>query len=331
MTINSPREQAASKHRRTILIAAKIVVTAVLGGWLAAKIDYAVLSATFSVLNPLLLASAVGLHVLAFIFGGVRWWVLLCHAHDRIEFRKVMPSYYLGLFFNNFLPTGVGGDVIRTIHLNFRGLRTKDLVVSALVDRIIGLTVVLLLGIASIAMSPEVTLDRGTKMILALCFAAIVIGGLLLASPRFIALIENFRQRYQRNRVRGTLLDMIVLCCSYRSRPGLLMGALVLTLFMQSLVIIVYYLLGTSLGIDLSAITYFGIIPIVFIAANLPVSVGGLGVREATLVTLLVAAGIDTQRAIALSLLYLLVLWLASAPGAGVMLFSRKQILRHAP
>lgn len=152
-----------------------------------------------------------------------------------------------------------------------------------------------------------------------------------MVSPRFVALIESLQRRYQRNRVRGTLLDMIKLCYSYRARPDLVLKALILTLFMQSLVILVYYLLGSSIGIELSAITYFGIIPIVFIAANLPVSVGGLGVRETALVALLAAAGIDTQRAIALSLLYLLVLWIASAPGAGVMLLAKKNIVHQAP
>lgn len=329
MAANLPRGQVLKTYKKPILIAVKIIVTAVLVAWLLTKINYDALLETLSALNPLLLAAAVALQAMAFVLGGFRWWVLLRHVHEQIQFHKVFPSYYLGLFFNNFLPTGFGGDVIRTIHLNLRGLRAKDLVVSALIDRTIGLMVVLLLGAGSIAFSPDVNLGGNAKLILTLCFSAIFGIALLITWPRFIALIEDFHHRYQHTRAWGTLLGMIRLCHSYRARPGLVMGALVLTLLMQSMVIFTYYLLGNSIGIELSLITYFGIIPIVFIAANLPVSIGGLGVRETALVALLAAANIDAQRAIALSLLYLLVLWIASVPGAGVILLPKKNLSRQ--
>ncbi len=92
---------------------------------------------------------------------------------------------------------------------------------------------------------------------------------------------------------------------------------------MQSAVIAAYYILGKTVGITLSLFAYFGIIPIVFLAGALPVSVGGIGVRESALVGLLVAIGINTQLAIALSLLFLFVLLVSSLPGGVVMLFSR--------
>lgn len=180
MTINFSRERTVNNLHKPVLIVIKIVVTLTFACWVAAKIDYTALAETFSVLNPLLFVSAVGLHILAFIFGGLRWWVLLRHTHDWVPFRKVLPSYYLGLFFNIFLPTGVGGDVVRTIHLNLRGLHMKDLIVSALIDRIIGLTVVLLVGISSIVFSPEVNLDSNIKIILALSIPTIAVSGLLL-------------------------------------------------------------------------------------------------------------------------------------------------------
>jgi glycosyltransferase 2 family protein len=329
MAANLPRGQVLRTYNKPILIAVKIIVTAVLVAWLLTKINYGALVETLSVLDPLLLGAAVVLQVMAFMLGGLRWWVLLRHVHDHIHFRKVFPSYYLGLFFNNFLPSGVGGDVIRTIHLNLRGLRAKDLVVSALIDRTIGLMVVLLLGAGCIAFSPDVSLGDNTKLILTLFFSAMLGIVVLIAWPRFIALLENFHHRYQHTRGWGALLGMIRLCHSYRARPGLVVGALALTLLMQSTVILTYYLLGNGIGIELSLITYFGVIPIVFIAANLPVSIGGLGVRETALVALLTAANIDAQRAIALSLLYLFVLWIASVPGAGAILLPKKNLSRQ--
>lgn len=93
---------------------------------------------------------------------------------------------------------------------------------------------------------------------------------------------------------------------------------------MQALAIWIYYYLGTNIGIELSPATYYVIIPIVFLVTNIPLSIGGLGIREGALVALLVSVNINSQLAITLSLLYLFVLWLSSAPGVAVMTFRIK-------
>jgi hypothetical protein len=90
---------------------------------------------------------------------------------------------------------------------------------------------------------------------------------------------------------------------------------------MQGLAIWIYYYLGASIGIELSPMTYYTIIPIVFLVTSIPLSIGGLGIREGALVALLMSVNIDTQLAITLSLLFLFVLWLSSVPGAAVMAF----------
>ena len=108
---------------------------------------------------------------------------------------------------------------------------------------------------------------------------------------------------------------------SYRSTKKLILAAFGVALVMQGLAIWIYYYLGASIGIELSPMTYYTIIPIVFLATNIPLSIGGLGIREGALVALLMSVNIDTQLAITLSLLFLFVLWLSSVPGAAVMAF----------
>jgi len=92
---------------------------------------------------------------------------------------------------------------------------------------------------------------------------------------------------------------------------------------MQTLVIATYYLLASGIGIELSLITLFAFVSMVQVAASLPISLGGLGIREGVLVALLAGIGVDIQLGVALSLLFLLTLWLCSLPGAVVMLLKR--------
>jgi uncharacterized membrane protein YbhN (UPF0104 family) len=98
---------------------------------------------------------------------------------------------------------------------------------------------------------------------------------------------------------------------------------MVISTIAQGLIILTYYLIGRGLGLEISFTTYLVAIPAVFLAASLPVSIGGLGVREGTLVGLLVAAGANLPLAINLSLVYLMVLWISTLPGALVPLLSR--------
>lgn len=260
--------------------------------------------------------------VLASLIGSLRWWVLLRHTAELIRYTQVLPSYYLGVFFNNILPTTMGGDIVRTLHLSFRGMNTKALIGSAVIDRTVGLFTILTIGLVSISLSPEVVLGRGDRLMLAGTTTLGLAGIWLLFNTHFLNLIQRLITAYQHTRVRKYLLETVQLCHSYRSARGRLLAAVTLTILMQSAVIVSYYILGKAIGITLSLFTYFGVIPLVFLAGALPVSLGGIGVREGALVGLLVAIGIDTQLAIALSLLYLFVLLVSSLPGGLVMLFS---------
>jgi uncharacterized protein (TIRG00374 family) len=331
MPVPTTTNKGSSRWRTIALLVTKIAVTFSLIYWLLSGVRSQDILRTVTLIEPAPFVAAILLHAAAFVAGGLRWWLLLRHAYARTRFRSVFPSYYLGVFSNIFLPSGVGGDFVRTIHLNIRGLSAKALVGSALIDRTIGLLVVLVMGSTSLALSPDIVLDYRSKLALLGFVSAVSVAVVLLMWPPFNAAVERLAKRYRNTRRRRALLEIISLCHSYRTRVHLLLAAVALTVAMQTLVILTYYLLGRGIGVNLSPITYFGIIPLVFLAANLPISIGGLGVRESTLVGLLVAARVEFHLAVTLSLVYLLVLWLASAPGAAVLLLNIRKPAPMSP
>jgi uncharacterized membrane protein YbhN (UPF0104 family) len=143
----------------------------------------------------------------------------------------------------------------------------------------------------------------------------------LAFSPLAGRALEWLQRHVHGTKLRRGLLDSVMLCYSYRSNPALLLQAALFSLIAQTLAIGTYILLGRGIGIELPIAAYFVIIPIVFISAMLPISLGGLGVRESALVGLMLVFGVDKQLAIGLSLLYLFTLWLSTLPGALVLLF----------
>ena len=97
-----------------------------------------------------------------------------------------------------------------------------------------------------------------------------------------------------------------------------------MTLVLQSSVALCYYLLGLALGSQLGITTYLIMIPVLFVAANLPISIGGLGVREGVFITMMVASGMQQQTAIGVSVLYLATVLTLTVPGGFVLLRERR-------
>ena len=306
-------------YRHIFLILAKVAVTSALVYWLYVQMGTgAALEAVTGIGSGRLLL-AIGLHGMVFILSALRWWLLLSTTNAALPFSRALPSYYLGVFLNNFLPTSMG-DVARIVHLRLRGLSTKALIGSALVDRIIGLTVIITIGTFSALASPVIPLGADKVTALAFLALAVLVTPLLLMTPRAVRLVNRFAERYRGTRIRRAIIEIVGLCQSYRRAKPVLLAAYGITVLMQCIVIFIYFLLGNGIGVGLTLLAYFAVIPLVFVAASLPISIGGLGVREGVLVGMLVAARVDGQLALGLSILYLLVLWTASLPGALVIL-----------
>ena len=98
-----------STTKNLVIFLLKAPVTAACLWWLARFFDFEQISAALAGIDVRLLVVAIALHFLSFVAGGVRWWLLFRHLNGAIAFRQVWPSYYLGVFFNNLLPSIFGG------------------------------------------------------------------------------------------------------------------------------------------------------------------------------------------------------------------------------
>lgn len=308
---------------KLVFLLLKLVITASLCFWLYTRIDFQTLKESLVRLGVLPIIIGVLLHVVVVFLSASRWWLLLTHTHTATPFSKAFPSYYLGVFFNNFLPTGFGGDTVRILHLRVRGVNTKSLVSASVVDRAAGFATIFIVGIIGVLISEELRIPTHTKTALTVLFLAGLVMAAITLSNRSHRFLESLARKYRHARIRGWILDVILTCYSYRTAKYRILLAMVISTIAQGLIILTYYLIGRGLGLEISFTTYLVAIPAVFLAASLPVSIGGLGVREGTLVGLLVAAGANLPLAINLSLVYLMVLWISTLPGALVPLLSR--------
>ena len=152
---------------KTALIAFKLFVTVGFFYWLLTLANFETVWITLSTVSMAVVAFAIGMTLFTFLVSSLHWSILLRRSAKHVSYTNILPSYYLGVFFNNILPTTMGGDVVRAIHLGLHGISMKSLIGSTFIDRGVGLFVILGMGIVSLSLSQEITLGTRNSILLA--------------------------------------------------------------------------------------------------------------------------------------------------------------------
>jgi len=305
----------SNRSKSIAIFLLKALVTAACLWWLSRYFDYDQVRAALAGVDARLLLLAIVLHFLSFLAGGVRWWLLFRHLNGAIAFRQLWPSYYLGVFFNNLLPSIYGGDLARTARLYAAGFGGSTLVSSAFVDRVLGLAAVVSMGGVALLFAPTGFENQLALSVFGVGVLALLLVMTIAVLPRWTKLLDaEFGRRWPRFHA--------VLSCfpRYRSAPGLMLAAFGLSVLNQLLVVLVLLMLAPALGVHLPLFEFMVVLMLVFLVSSLPISLGGLGAREGAMMSLLLPLGVDAASVLALSAVYLLVLWACTLPGALMLL-----------
>lgn len=327
----------ADTEKRTghLSLVARVAVAGLAIGWVLHGQNWQDLGDVFQRLSLGYFALSLATYAGAQLVIAVRWWLLLRAQSIHIGITATFRLHFLGLFYNNVMPSSVGGDLIKAWYVTKHTERRVEGALSVLIDRVVGLGGMVLMAVVAYvlflrgrpkAAGPDagssVGRSLGSYRGAILWFAAGLTVAIvaLLAYPRTRAVI---RRIFSRIASRGVALlqrvrKAVVVYCS---KPLTMLAALFLTLVGQSVVIMAFWLLGRNLGIAVEAKYYFVIFPISWVVAAIPVSVAGLGILEAGTVTLFTTlTGATAESALALALCQRFVWVLTSLPGGGVHL-----------
>jgi uncharacterized membrane protein YbhN (UPF0104 family) len=277
--------------RVDLVLVARTLAGARWGWWLGAVLGY---------------AGAQGL-------SSLRWQVLAAPLGFRRPLREYVSLYFIGTFFNLLLPTSVGGDVVRAWYLDAGTGKRWPAFLSVLADRLIGLFVLLLLAFVAALLVP---LEPWVRLP---ALGAGVAAGLGLV---FFLLAPSDREEPQQG-LQGKVRQIAGVFVLYRNSPQLVFGTAILSALIQVANVFLLWMLGQAAGLPLPLAYCFVLMPLVSLLTLLPISVGGLGVREGALVLLLGPLGIAAGQAVTLSLLWFSVFVAAGLAGAGLYLAGR--------
>ena len=294
----------------------RLAVSAALLAALVAIVDPGAVADVLGRTSLGLFALSVLLHSADRVLMAFKWWSLLRVQRLEIGFSKALRAYYLSSFAGLFLPMTVGADAVRLIAL--RGTAaTPTLVSSIVVERGIGAISQALLCTVSLALIFGLQLDIGltntTLVLLIGGMVCVLIGCLPLSFRVASRLGEALGNGHGYRRKIG---DFAHEYARWRYEAPALWTFLLLTLLEGLLPVAIYAVVSRALGLVVPFHLFLATVPIVFLIARLPVSLGGIGIQEGTFVYLAGVLGIGSTQAASIALLVLAGLLLALAPGA---------------
>jgi glycosyltransferase 2 family protein len=275
----------------------QITVSAILLFLILRTVSWVEVRAALQSIDWRWLMVAWGLFLLGVVVRAMRWQVLLRALGLRRPLREMVYWYFVGSFFNVILPTGFGGDAVRAAELAQDTGRLGPAVNSVIVDRYLGLIVLLGMGLLAWFVTPG-----AAPAAMFWVTAALFVGGLLAAWLLRRPWWARWGQRPGRfgGAVRLFKLPQLSEAVAPYDRPTILRGLGISFIF--NLLVIGWNLaIARGLGLDLPLVIYLVFVPLTSVALLLP-AFGGLGVRELTYVGLFGSIGVPRATALALSL-----------------------------
>lgn len=256
----------------------------------------------------------------------IRWKLILDTQNLAITWARVFSISFVGVFFNSFMPGSVGGDLVRGYYTSRESEdRKTELFLSVIIDRILGLPSVFLLPLAVLAIQPQLTFANPMTKTVFIALASVCIS---LVSMFFLVfkrdLFEKyaFLKRLEQKAALGAVIrrayDAVRLCVTH---PALVAKGFALSMLGQIAGVSAGFCLARSLGEPVPFLDFFALYMMALFIASLPITPGGLGLREAAMVLLLSAAGVPAVTSVALSLLVYLGALLCGATGALAFIF----------
>ena len=267
------------------------------------KIDIRGLANDIRGVNKLFLGAGFAVFFLGYFLGFLRWRMLLLAAGIRISLKKLISSFSGGVFFSIFLPSTIGGDVVRSADLAEHTRKAQEVIATVFLDRLSGYIGLVFVILPAILLGRELVLDRVVFSSVAVIIALLVVILLVLFNSFIYSRITRFLTTPGAERIKEMIKNMHREIHVFRHRRKVIVYNLFLSFFIQIITPVSIYFIALSLGVKINFIYFLIFMPIIGAITLLPVSIGGLGLRESLFVVYFAKAGVIKQLALAMSLL----------------------------
>jgi glycosyltransferase 2 family protein len=264
----------------------KLVVSILLIVYILFKVNKKGLLQNLALINTAYVPLIIFFILLNYIISSYRWkQLLLSKNSDKASFGYLTVLYFVGSFFNNFMPTSIGGDVYKIFKLSKKIGDSSNAFTSTFMERFTGVLILCLFTLISFINKLKLWL------IPLICLFIIgIISGLYILK-RFSKKIKFFGKVYESLN-------------AYKDNKKILLSALILSLIVQLASILTQYTIFIALGLKISFLYALFAFPVITLATFFVPSLNGIGVQDALYIQFLGFVGISSELALAGSVLY---------------------------
>ena len=320
--MSAPEPAAPHPARRYVFLALKIAVSIILLVVLLSRIDAGQLWASARKASIAWLGVALLIYFVNIVASSWRWHLLLGAQSVNVPLWTLIKSFLVALYFNNFLPSNIGGDFVR-IRDTARATGSKTLATLVILcDRVIGVIALVLVAATGATMVAEIGGHVGSPIWPSWLWAGFLIGTIAAAPAvlapagvgRLLQPLTVFHPEWVGDRIE----DLTSALSRFRERPGAILACFAGAVFVQGTIVVFYIAVAHALHVPVEGWDLAVIVPLSFIVQMLPVSLNGFGIREATFSFYFTRVGLPMEAALLTSLVAQAMIMLFSLIGAGV-------------
>ena len=309
---------------KAVLIAVKLAVSAVLLWVLFSRADLSAMATQFRQMHIGWMLAALATYGVMLIVSAWRWQLLLEVQSIPVGFGLLTNSFLVATFFNNFLPSNIGGDVVRVADTApYAGSKTVATTI-VLIDRVLGLIALLAVAAGASALATVAGIPLTGVGYIWICLVGVLAALLfVLRFPEHFARIMHRAAGGRGEGIQARLLNLLGAIARFAEEPRRLAVAFAGALAVQGLLVVFYMFAALSLSVPLPLMAASVVVPVSLAVQMVPVSINGLGVREAVFAFFFASLGLNVGSALTLSLGSAALIMLFSLTGGAVFLLRR--------
>lgn len=313
--------------KKHLITVAKIIVSTALIILLINKLGFRDILLQFQTANFWWLFLAIFIFTVSNFLGALQWFLLLRARNINLSFSHVLSYYYVGLFFNNFLIGYIGGDAIRIYDITKQSGDSSSAVSTVFLDRFMGFVLLTTLAMIAGLIWQNMLESKTMLLIIVVIFVCWVLSFVFLFNEKLAQSLGKLIKLVFTPKNNGKIQEIYKNINSFKHERKTLVSIVLISVAVQTVRVLVHYLAALSLGVRGHIKYFFLFIPIIALLSSLPISIGGIGIREGSGVALFSKIPeFIPEMVVAMELLAYLIGIIAAIPGGIIFMIRREQI-----
>ncbi len=289
--------------KKTLSVGLRIGISIALLVFLFRQVDVRVMFETVRKADKYLLGLAFFVFFWTYILCLYRWQMLLKAADVKLPLKRVIISFAAGTFFSLFLPSSIGGDFMRSLDLAVFTKKPRQVVATVLLDRLSGYVGLVILTLIAVFLGWNIISDSSVAVSIAVLIVILVVVLVVLFNKFIYSKINRMLDSPRSGKIREAITNLHQEIHYFRNHKKIMVNNVILSIFIQAINPLTFYIIALAIGIKLRLVYFFIFLPIIGAITLLPISIGGLGLRDAMTVFFFAKAGVVKDLAFAMSLL----------------------------